>query len=269
MDQDTLRIATPGSNVMSSSVDEFALTGIPGMDDMLEGKGIPRGYTVILAGGPGSGKTIFSIQFLFNGVTKFDEPGVYVSVDESPVFIRRNMSKLGIHLERLEQKGKLAILDVSPIRYVTRGTAAEKISTTFRVGKKEFSLLNFRRELSRVMEELDAKRVVIDPITILMLQHSDEAARRYSMIDLIQALAVTGSTTLLVSELRGSALEREHQFEEYLAQGVILKRTQVKRGELIKTIQVEKMRGLDHDSQPRPYKITSSGIEVYPSERVL
>ncbi len=254
---------------MSSDTAEFAPTGIPGMDEMLEGKGIPRGYNVILAGGPGSGKTIFSIQFLSNGITMFDEPGVYVSVDESPIFIRDNMAKLGFDLERLEERGEFAILDVSPIRYMKGKMVGEKVSTAFRVGKKDFSLLDFRRELSSIMEGIDARRVVIDPITILMLQHADEAERRYAMIDLMQALAITGSTSLIISELRGTALEREHQFEEYLAQGVILQRTQVMRGELIKTIQVEKMRGLDHDNQPRPYRITSSGIEVYPSERVL
>jgi KaiC/GvpD/RAD55 family RecA-like ATPase len=254
---------------LSSEDIEFAKTGVSGIDQMLEGKGIPRGYTVILAGGPGSGKTILSIHFLHNGVTQFDEPGVYVSVDENPVFVKRNMAKLGFDLERLQKQGKFAILDVSPIRYVKGRVAGERSSTTFRVGKKDFSLLDFRRELSRIMEEIDARRVVIDPITILMLQHAEEAERRYAMIDLIQALAVTGATTLLVSELRGTALEREHQFEEYLAQGVILLRTQVLRGELIKTLQVEKMRGVDHDSQPRPYNITSSGLEVYPSERVL
>ena len=81
-------------------------------------------------------------------------------------------------------------------------------------------------------------------------------------------LRKTGCTNLLISELRGTGWEREHQFEEYIAQGVILLRTFPKNGRLIRVFQVEKMRGLAVDNQPRPYEISVAGIKVYPGAAV-
>ena len=84
----------------------------------------------------------------------------------------------------------------------------------------------------------------------------------------MRELKTTGCTNLLISELRGTGIEREHQFEEYLAQGVILLRTFLKENRLIRVFQVEKMRGLAIDNQPRPYQITDEGIEVFPKATV-
>jgi len=88
------------------------------------------------------------------------------------------------------------------------------------------------------------------------------------MRDLMRDLKKTGCTNLLISELRGTGVEREHQFEEYLAQGVILLRTFLKSSRLVRVFQVSKMRGLAIDNQPRPYEISANGIEVYPGATV-
>jgi len=109
---------------------------------------------------------------------------------------------------------------------------------------------------------------VVDPVTIFTLQYPDEVERIYAMRDLIRDLRQTGCTNLLISELRGTGWDREHQFEEYLAQGVVLLRTFLKGSRLVRVFQVEKMRGLAMDNQPRPYEISAKGIEVYPSATV-
>jgi KaiC/GvpD/RAD55 family RecA-like ATPase len=88
------------------------------------------------------------------------------------------------------------------------------------------------------------------------------------MRDLMRELKTTGCTNLIISELKGTGMEREHQFEEYLAQGVILLRTFLMENRLIRVFQVEKMRGLAIDNQPRPYQITDKGIEVFPGATV-
>jgi KaiC/GvpD/RAD55 family RecA-like ATPase len=111
--------------------------------------------------------------------------------------------------------------------------------------------------------------VIIDPVTLFMLQYPDEIERLHALKDLITELRKTCCTHILVSELKGTGLEREYQFEEYLSQGVILLRTFLKGDKLVRMFQVEKMRGLDIDTQPRPYSITKSGIEVYPSLTVF
>ncbi len=238
---------------------DYVKTGIPGIDSLLGEQGIPRGYVVFVNGAPGSGKTTFAIQFLYKGATQFDEPGVYVSLDESPTHITRNMKSFGWDLEKLEDENKLVMLDSSPIRRIKREIKV----------KREFSMERLIDTVGEVISKIGAKRVAIDPLAILTIQYPSTLDRVYAVMDLLQALAETQCTTLMISELKTSAMEREYQLEEYLAQGTILLRTFEKPGGLIRAFQIEKLRGIKHDPQPRPYKITGEGIEVYPEERVL
>jgi circadian clock protein KaiC len=237
----------------------FTPTGIPGVEEILGGQGIPRGHTILVSGGPGSGKTTFAIQYLHAGAIRFDEPGLYITMDEDPADIKRNMANFGWDLGALEQQIKLMFVNVSPVRVVPteRGGLVQ-------LGMKEFKLVNLLEAIRAGVEEIQAKRVVIDPVTMFMLQYPDETERIHAMRDLIAELRKTDCTHLLISELRGSGLEREYQFEEYLSQGVILLRTFLRGDRVIRMFQVEKMRGLDVDTQPRPYEITEAGIEVFP-----
>jgi KaiC/GvpD/RAD55 family RecA-like ATPase len=244
--------------------DDYTSTGIAGADKILGQKGIPRGHSILIAGGPGSGKTTFAIQFLYKGAMEYNEPGIYISLDEDPEDVKKNMSKFGWDLGKLEQEKKLAFINVSPVRV----TSSEKAGL-IQLGMKEFKLIKLLEAIRQGIEGVQARRVVIDPITIFTLQYPDEVERIYAMRDLIADFRKTGCTNLLISELRGTGLEREHQFEEYLAQGVILLRTVMKDDKLTRMFQVEKMRGLAVDNQPRPYDITSSGIEVYPTLTVF
>ena len=242
---------------------KYVPTGIPGVDTVLGEKGIPEGHTILMCGGPGSGKTTFGIQFLYKGATEFDEPGLYVTLDEDPEDIKRNMSAFGWDLDTLEKEKKLAFIDVSPVRVVP----SEK--GLIQLGMKEFKLIKLLEAIKTGIEAIHAQRVIIDPVTLFMLQYPDEIERLHSLKDLITELRKTCCTHILVSELKGTGLEREYQFEEYLSQGVILLRSFLKGDKLVRMFQVEKMRGLDIDTQPRPYSITKSGIEVYPSLTVF
>lgn len=243
---------------------DYVPTGIPGVDKILGEQGIPRGHTVLISGGPGSGKTTFAIQFLYKGATEYGEPGIYISLDEDPEDVKKNMSKFGWDLGELEKEKKFAFINVSPVR-----VAPTEKAGLIQLGMKEFKLIRLLEAIRIGIEEVEAKRVVIDPVTIFTLQYPDEIDRIYAMRDLIADFRKTGYTNLLISELRGTGLEREHQFEEYLAQGVILLRTVMKGDKLSRMFQVEKMRGLAVDNQPRPYDITSNGIEVYPTLTVF
>ena len=243
---------------------EYIPTGVPGMDKILGDKGIPKGHTILICGGPGSGKTTFAIQFLYKGITEYHEPGLYITLDEDPEDIKNNMSKFGWNLEKLEEEKKLAFVNISPVRMVP----SDKIGL-IHLGMKEFKLVKLLEAIRKGIEEVQAQRVIIDPVTIFMLQYPDETERIHAMRDLITEFRKTGCTHLLISELRGTGLEREYQFEEYLSQGVILLRTFLKGDKLIRMCQVEKMRGLDVDTQPRPYKITNSGMEIYPDLTVF
>jgi len=238
---------------------DYILTGIPGVDKILGNKGIPRGHSILISGGPGSGKTTFSMQFLYMGITANNETGLYITLDEDPEDIKKNMSGLGWDIEKLEKENKLLFINVSPVR-----TGTTEKSGLLQLGMKEFKLIKLLEAIKKGIEKISAKRIVIDPITIFTLQYPDEIDRIYAMRDLLADFRKNGCTNLLISELKGTGMEREHQFEEYLVQGVILLRTIVKDGKLSRMFQVEKMRRLAVDNQPHPYEITGSGIEVYP-----
>ncbi len=238
---------------------EYVRTGILGVDEILDGKGIPRGYTVFVNGAPGSGKTTFAIQYLYYGATRFGDSGIYVSLDEDPGLVIKNMKAFGLDLTRLLEDEMILMMDLSPIRRPIMKTRM----------KRKFSLTKIVDSIKSDIIKMGAKRVVIDPLTIFTIEYPRKSRRIFAVMDILQALADTGCTTIVNSELRTSSVDRKYQFEEYLAQGIILLRTVAKPGGLIRVFQVEKMRGVKHDTQPHPYLITDKGIEVYYRENVL
>jgi KaiC/GvpD/RAD55 family RecA-like ATPase len=144
---------------------EYVSTGIPGVDEILAGKGIPRDSTILLSGGPGSGKTTFAIQFLYTGITQYGESGVYVTLDEDPSDIKVNMTKFGWDLKRLEDEKKLVFINVSPVRVAP----SDKVGL-IQIGMKEFRLIKLLEAIKGGIDEVNAKRVIVDPLTIFTLQ---------------------------------------------------------------------------------------------------
>jgi len=173
--------------------------------------------------------------------------------------------RLGLDIEALEKDNKLALIDASPIRKVpTQVVVGES-----RIGKKDFVLLSLMDMVKVHVKRVGAKRLVVDPLISLTIQFYNEVDRRAALLELMQTIAETGCTTLMISELSESATDRKYQFEEYLAQGVIMLRKVQLANRVTHIFQIEKMRGLSHDDQPRPYKIGMGGIVVYPKETVL
>jgi circadian clock protein KaiC len=238
--------------------------GIDGLDKMLNG-GLPRGRCILVCGGPGSGKTILSMQFLLHGAVQLDEPGLYVSLDEDISQLREEVASFGWDLEKLEKKGKLAVVDASPIRHIP---AEVKVGDLW-VGKRNFSSVSLVEIIKKNVEKIKAKRIVIDPITALTFLYQDVSERRTAILDLFETLTNLGTTNLVTNELRSVTLEREIRSEEFLAHGVILLHVFVSDKEIVRGIQVEKMRGIAHDDQIRPYRITENGIEVFPQEKPI
>lgn len=246
---------------------ELTRTGIPGLDELLGG-GIPKRHVVSVFGGPGAGKTTFSLQFLYSGVTLYDEPGIYVSLDESPQDIKKNLAAFSWNLEDLEKKEKLLLLDASLFKRLSRvmKIPKDKLTTT----EKGYSLLTLSNLIKGTVEKVGAKRVVIDPMSTFIFQYPDLNERRLAILDLLTSIRTQiDCTSLIVMDLRTTTLEREYQIEEYLTQGTILLQTltQPETG-LTRVVLVEKMRGIEHDTQPRPYIITKQGIQVFAREKI-
>lgn len=244
---------------------EYTPTGIDGIDAMLEGRGIPSGYVVLVLGSPGCGKTTLGVQFLYNGVVKFSENGILVLLEEDPGMVKSNMLRFGWNLDKLEEEGRIAIIDASPIRFITKGI---KLGETT-IGSKEFRVISLIERIKAESERLKAKRLVVDSLSTFTLQYPRAAERREAILNLIQGIASTGCTTLLISELARSTIERKYQIEEYLAHGVMLLQRLIRADGVVHVFMIEKMRGVNHDVQPRPFKITQNGIVVFPSEVVF
>jgi len=238
-------------------------TGISGLDEILNG-GIPRGRVVLVAGGPGTGKTVLATQFLVNGIEKYRESAVFVSLDESKQHYYSEMEKFGCNLAQLEKEKKFVFIDASPIRKIPGEVKVGKIS----IGKREFSLLSLIESIGSAVKAIDASRIAIDTIAALVFQYPDIVQRRNAVLDLMEALTGTGGTCIVTTELRGAGTGRSLEPEEFLAHGVIILQTLQVGRSLVRVLQVEKMRETPVDMQPRPYKITENGIEVFAKESV-
>ena len=141
-------------------------TGIPGLDEILSG-GIPQGGCVLVAGGPGSGKTILSIQFLYDGAKNHGEKGLLVTFDESPDNIKKNMLKFGWNITELEREGKFRILDLSDFIYLTQEEFHKK---AYGVNVPEFTIVGALSIIKENVEEMNAERVVVDSITPIYIR---------------------------------------------------------------------------------------------------
>ena len=228
-------------------------TGISGLDAMVEG-GFLKGRVVLIAGGPGAGKTIACGQFLHYGITHH-ERGIYVSLDENRDRFYHEMSRFDWDFEQLEREGEFRFLDASP--------STDPEATNHR------SLSQITKTISRLAVDLGAKRVVVDGLAAMGFEFPDAVDRRRAFLGLIQTLTGSKVTSLLTTEIRISALDRPIQVEEYLADGTIIMQNLFIKRTLARTIQVEKMRGTTVDGEIRPYQITPNGIEVFNTEKVI
>ncbi|MFB0567454.1 MAG: RAD55 family ATPase, partial [Candidatus Bathyarchaeia archaeon] len=231
-------------------------TGVKGLDNMLGGGLLSSTCTLVL-GGPGAGKTTFGIQFLYNGAVEYDEAGLYVSFDESPPYLRKNMECFGWNLKRLEKERKFFILDLSPIQAFPREIEAS------------FVKMNLVEAIRKKVQEIQPRRIVIDSLAPLVVSFPNVVERRNTVIKLFQAVMDLGATGLMLNELQTTYRGRELQVEEFLAHGVIIFRTLEERLKIFKAIQIEKMRGVSHDSQLRPYTIDENGLKVFSKENIF
>ena len=246
---------------------EQIATGIKGLDEILHG-GVPKGRTILVVGSPGSGKTTFGLQFLVGGA-KAGEHGLYVSMDEKPERVKLDVSSFNWNLDQLENDGLITLIDATQLkRPFSRIVEPRMHEKGVDLVIPELTLGSLARTIRRLASEEDMKRIVVDPITSLMLRYPDESKRRRSLLLFFDALESTGCSCVVTSELRTSMLAREFQLEEYLSHGVILLHTMVHDGNVIRAIQVEKMRGISHDAQLRPYQIEATGMDVFPKDRV-
>jgi KaiC/GvpD/RAD55 family RecA-like ATPase len=263
-----------GAQVTSSKT-EHVPTGIIGLDSLLGG-GYPRSRVILISGGPGSGKTLMSMQFLVDGVERFDEKGIFVSLEESKYHLTNEMANYGWDLAKYEKKNQIVIVDASPLRQAIKESNGEESATDdLSESEKEVHVMGPRfsiQALSTVVRTFarttHATRIAIDPITSLSLQFEETSQRRSAIIDLFDSLSSLGTTSLVTSEIGThfgySMTQREIPPEEYLSHGaIVLHNTHVHGKGIVSLLEIEKMRECKHDRQLHPYSITEKGVNVY------
>ena len=222
-------------------------TGIPGLDEIIEG-GLPKSRTVLVTGTAGSGKTTLGIQFLYNGVTKHGENGLFVTLQEELVDLSQDMARYGWDLDRLSQQKKLALVQ-PPI--------------PFEISQENIDIDTILDTVHKRAVEVDAKRIVFDSLAQLGLPYTDPVALRRDLMRLAAMLRELGGTTILISEMvEGEQKVSRYGVEEFLAQGVII----LHLTPTYRAIQVAKLRGTKHDTGIHRLRITDKGIVVRPGE---
>src|SRR5918996_6273851 len=207
-------------------------TGIPGLDRLLEG-GFPKGRSILVTGEPGTGKTIFALQFLIEGLAR-GEKGIYVAADEGPADILEQAASLGWDLEKPIEKKELAILNAGTYLSSLPGTGKERhVDVHKAIG-----------DLAGFANKLQAKRLVLDPAGPFVLLR-DSATRIQDQTRLLIKLLRTSmpTTNLLTSYAVPRTGERGlHGIEEYLVAGAIVLEMIWTEGRLARSLIIEKMR---------------------------
>uniref|UniRef100_UPI0025800120 ATPase domain-containing protein n=1 Tax=Candidatus Borrarchaeum sp. TaxID=2846742 RepID=UPI0025800120 len=206
------------------------------------------------------------VQYLYNGCVQYDEPGVFVSLEEDNQKIARVMRLFGWDLEVLQNDKKLVMINAVPKR--TPGKSGYVIETPF--FSRTFSFDSICDLLEDKIKETNAKRVVIDGLSGLTLQYQNEFEIRQGLLDITNVISEAGCTSLYTSEMpEGKPGISRFGVEEFIASGVIVLYYLRERGKRIRAIEIRKMRGTNHDESLHPYKITEKGIVVFPEEIIF
>lgn len=227
-------------------------TGITGLDELFSIGGYPRGSSILLVGGPGSGKSILGMQYLYYGATEYGEPGIFFTLDEPPEKIKRNTKSFGWELESLEKEGKLLIMDA--VSYML------KDQVDLESLREGMDVDNFIANFREAVEATNAKRIVLDSLAVMNLYAQDDFEKRRKLLKLSYQLTRQDVTSLIITEARSSDIGF-HEFppESYMFDGLITLRLEPENQ--LRKISIRKMRGTKHVVGNFKFKITSSGIE--------
>jgi circadian clock protein KaiC len=224
-------------------------TGISGLDEITEG-GFPKGRPVLICGSAGCGKTLFGAQFIVKGITDCNEPGVFMTFEESASDLAQNLQSLGFELEKLKSENKLRVDHVR----IERSEIEE-------TGEYDLEALFIR--LNHAIESIGAKRVVLDTIESLFSGMENLALLRSEIRRLFAWLKEKGVTAVITGERGENSLTRQG-LEEYVSDCVILLDFRVIDQIATRRLRIVKYRGSTHGTNEYPFIIDERGISVIP-----
>ncbi len=222
-------------------------SGIPGLDELIEG-GIPCGTVVLLSGHSGTGRSTLAMQFLQQGV-KNGETSVYVSLEREVEEVLEAFSDFDWDLESMMKEKKLSIVKPDMRRFDT-----------------------LRQTIEDEVDRLSAKRLVIDPFSLLTAYFNNVYDVRKALSDLSRQMRAAGCTLLAVTDIKeNDPTYSSTGFEEFVAGGIINLGLiyKEKSNELVRTLLVRKMSRTKHALKPIPFDITENGAVIYPDAEVF
>lgn len=215
-------------------------TGIPNFDKLIDGGFLP-GHKIIVLGSPGSAKTIFSAQFIYNGITKYEDNGIYISTQEKRHDFFRNMQKFGMDFEKLEKQKKFIFIEQGLIR------------------KEFYDVMRILKEAHRI----NAKRIVWDSLNFFNVKYLDTGIRNLETLTSMRALSGTTRVSLWASENYVSGELMEFRPAHFLGDGLILLRHMlVHKSAFARTVNIIKLRGIKHDDRRFPFTIGQKGVQL-------
>jgi len=218
-------------------------TGIKGFDPLIDG-GFPRGSLILLAGNPGTGKTIFGANFAYHGATDYNENSVYASFAEGKKVFYEHMQPLGMDFEKLEKEGKFKILDLTVMKEPGASSILELIlDNVFRMGAKRLVIDSFSAISQAFGEKLDARMVLHLILGRLVRQ--------------------AGCTVLLIIEIPIGSTQIGLGIEEFVADGVLFLRRKELEGRLIREVEILKLRGTEVKQHKYLFSL-KNGFQVFP-----
>jgi circadian clock protein KaiC len=233
---------------------ERCTTGIDGLDNVLGG-GIPRGNMVLVAGSVGTGKTTLCLEFLVRGAER-GERSLFVSVTEASGKLVQNLSTFEFFKTELVIDGSLVFVDL-PVIYRKLGLEREELSP------EDIDIL--LRTLTDFVRSLGVRRLVLDSLTSLCYRIGRDELVRDFLLRLGEQLNEAGCTSLLVSEI-APEIERysTHGVAEAIVDGVILLWNARRSGDILRVLQVVKMRGTAHSRAQYVIELTPIGLLMAP-----
>jgi len=224
-------------------------TGIEGFDQITTG-GLPTGRPTLVCGSAGCGKTLFAMSFLVNGATKFDEPGVFMSFEESNDELAQNVASLGYDLPALIEKKKIVLDHVRVERSEIEETG-------------DYDLEGLFVRLGFAIDSIGARRVVLDTIESLFSGLSNQSILRAELRRLFRWLKDKGVTAVITGERGEGSLTRQG-LEEYVSDAVILLDHRVVEQVSTRRLRIVKYRGSSHGTNEYPFLIDEDGMAVLP-----